>query len=62
MFWSLELVWELPLVFGMAIIGKGAAKYLGLAGYAEAAVIALLSYLGPRGTEALLLRWVARNK
>ena len=61
-FWSLELLWELPLAMGMAIIGKGLAEYIGLSGNAEAALIAALAYLGPRGTEALLAGWLARRK
>jgi len=58
--WS--LLWELPLAFGMALIGDGLGDYLSLSDTATVGVIAALSYLGPRGAGALLERWLARGR
>ena len=61
-FFSWELLWELPLAVGMAIIGKGLAEYLGVSGNVEAALIAAMAYLGPRGMEAGMAAWLAKRK
>ena len=61
-FWSLELVWELPVAFGMALIGAGVAEWAALPPKAEVGLIAALSYLGPRGIESLLARWGATQR
>lgn len=54
-----ELLWEIPIAIGMAIIGEGLGSWLGLGPPASTAVVAVLSYLGPRGAEALLEKWIA---
>lgn len=56
------LIWEIPMAVGMALIGDGAGEYLGLSGKQTTALIAILSYLGPRGICAALERWWARRK
>lgn len=58
-FFGPELLWEAPVAVGMAIIGEGLAGYLGLEQPVSTAVVALLAFLGPRGTEALLAKWLA---
>ena len=51
---SWGLLWELPLVFGMGVIGQGVAEYLGLHGHQESALIAGMAYTGPAGLAAIL--------
>lgn len=55
---SLSLVWELPLAFGMALIGDGLGAYLELSRDVTIALIAALSYMGPRGVGVMLERWL----
>lgn len=56
---SLALIWELPLAVGMALIGDGLGAYLDLSRDVTVGLIALLSYLGPRGAGAILERWIS---
>ena len=57
-----ELLWEIPVAVGMAIIGEAVASYLELAQPVSTGLVAMLAYLGPRGTEALLCAWLGRKK
>ena len=57
-----ELLWEIPVAVGMAIIGEAVASYLGLTQPVSTGLVATLAYLGPRGTEALLCAWLGRRK
>ncbi|RYC10190.1 phage holin family protein [Ciceribacter ferrooxidans] len=59
-FFGKELLWELPIAIGMAIIGEGLSRYLGLAQPVSTGLIAALAYLGPRGAEVLLMKWSPR--
>lgn len=59
---SLDLVWEVPLLFGMAMIGDSLGSYLGLTREVTVGLIAVLSYLGPRGAGAMFERWAAAKK
>lgn len=61
-FFSKELLWEVPLSVGMAIIGEGFAEWLGLTGTAATGLIGALAYMGPRGIEALIGAWVKGKK
>jgi hypothetical protein len=61
-FISLDLIWELPVAFGMGIFGEGASSYFDLDQTSSLAVIAALAYLGPRGIEVMLCRWFASKK
>lgn len=45
----------------MALVGRGVAELIGLDGNAELAIIATLSYLGPRELEELLSRYIGRR-
>jgi hypothetical protein len=56
-FFGRELIWEIPVVLGMWMIGLGVGEYMELHTNATAAVCAILAYLGPKGTEAALARW-----
>lgn len=60
-FFGRELVWELPIAIGMAIIGEGAAAYFDLPPTVSTGLIAALAYLGPRGAEVLLMNWIGRK-
>lgn len=56
-FFGPELVWELPIAVGMALIGEGLADWLGLGQVPSTGLIAALAYLGPRGAEVLFMKW-----
>lgn len=59
--WSRDLIWELPTAIGMALIGNAVSEYMGLSDEVGVGVIAVLSYLGPRGAGAMLERWIAKR-
>jgi hypothetical protein len=56
-FFGPELFWELPTALGMGFIGEGLSSYYNLDELATVAVIVTLSYLGPRGVEAIYQRF-----
>lgn len=58
---SPDLFWEVPLAVGMALIGDSLGSYLGLTREVSVGLIAVLSYLGPRGAGAALEKWVSRK-
>ncbi|NTF92608.1 phage holin family protein [Rhizobium rhizogenes] len=60
-FFGAELLWEIPVAFGMAFIGEGVASYLNVGPPATTGLIAALAYLGPRGTEVLFQKWFSRR-
>lgn len=60
-FFGFELLWEFPVAIGMALIGESFAAYLDIGQPASTGLIAALAYLGPRGTEVLLQKWMARK-
>jgi hypothetical protein len=55
-FFSIWIVWELLTALGCGFIAVGIAEYLGFAGNVAIAAVIVVSYLGPRGIEALLER------
>lgn len=57
-----ELLWEIPVAVGMAIIGEAVATYLGLNQPVSTGLVATLAYLGPRGAEAMICAWLGRRK
>ena len=61
-FFGKELLWEIPVAIGMAIIGEGIARYFELGQPVSTGLVAMLAYLGPRGAEALLTAWLCRKK
>lgn len=56
-----ELIWELPIAVGMAIIGEGLAAYLALGHPTSTGLVAALAYLGPRGAEVLFMKWFGKK-
>lgn len=58
---SRDLIWELPTAIGMALIGNSLSRYMGLSDEIGVGLIAVLSYLGPRGAGAMLERWIAKR-
>ena len=61
-FFGKELLWEIPVAVGMALIGDAAAAYFGLTQPVSTGFVATLAYLGPRGAETLLAAWLSRKK
>jgi hypothetical protein len=57
-----ELLWEIQVAVGMALIGDSAANYIGLTQPVSTGFVATLAYLGPRGAESLLCAWIGRKK
>lgn len=57
-----ELIWELPILLGMWMIGLGLGDYLALSAKGTAAVCSVLAYLGPRGAESVIERWIEGRK
>lgn len=58
---SFDLAWEVPLAIGMALIGDALGDYLDLENTVRVGLIAVLSYLGPRGASAMFERWMTRK-
>ena len=58
---SWALAWELLMAIGMAFAGDALGEYLELTPNVRVGLIAVLSYLGPRGTEVLFERWFGRG-
>lgn len=56
-----ELLWELPTALGMGFVGEGLSQYLGWEDAMRTGLIVCLSYLGPRGAQALAARWIDRG-
>jgi len=62
-FFSWALVWEVPTVYFTYLVGVGIADHLGWKGPAAGAAIAVISYFGPGGIQALLQTYAsARGK
>jgi phosphoserine aminotransferase len=56
-----EMLWEIPTAFGMAVVGEGVGNYLNLPSTGIVALIAVCSYLGPRGVGSIVDRWIDRK-
>lgn len=56
-----ELFWEIPVVLGVWFVGNGVAAHFKLIDPVSGAVVVALAYLGPRGIEAIFLRWINRK-
>lgn len=57
-FFGPELLWELPVAIGMAIIGEAFCAWAELTQPVSTGVIAALAYLGPRGVQTAFDRWL----
>ena len=56
-FFSIHLVWELITALAMGFVADGMAEYFNLDGKPALAAIVVISYLGPRGLQSLLIRF-----
>lgn len=61
-FFGPELLWEIPVAIGMAIIGEAIASYMGASPTVTTGIVAVAAYIGPRGAEVLLTKWLTRAK
>lgn len=61
-FFGRELLWEIPVAVGMAMIGDAAATYIGLTQPVSTGFVATLAYLGPRGAETLIATWLGKKR
>ena len=61
-FFGKELLWEIPVAIGMAIIGEAVASHFDLGQPVRTGLVAMLAYLGPRGAESLMTAWLCRKK
>ena len=59
-FWSVQLVWELPVAVGTGVAGQGLAEYLQVGGWQATAVIVTVAYLGPGFVEAVVWKVLDR--
>lgn len=57
-FFGPQLLWEAPMAVGMALIGEGVCFYLEAGPLLRPMIVGGLAYIGPRGAEALFMRWV----
>ena len=59
-FFGPELLWEIPVAVGMAIIGEAIASYMQVGQPMSTGIVALAAYIGPRGAEAILSKWISK--
>tara|TARA_R110002126_G_scaffold165178_2_gene313032 strand:- start:1565 stop:1882 length:318 start_codon:yes stop_codon:yes gene_type:complete len=57
-----ELLWELPAAFGMGFIAEAISSYYDFNDNVTIGIIIFLAYMGPRGLEALLVKWLSKAK
>jgi hypothetical protein len=59
-----HLIWEVPTAVGMAFVGEALGSYLALSATVTTGIVAVLSYLGPRGARDIIDRVIgaAGNK
>jgi predicted benzoate:H+ symporter BenE len=55
---GMELIFEPPIAVGMALVGDSLAGYMGWSHHVSVGVVAVLAYLGPRGAQVMLDRWL----
>lgn len=56
---SVDLLWELPIAVGMGFIAEGISSYFQFNNEVTVGLIVGLSYLGPRGIEAIFEKWMS---
>lgn len=61
-FFGPELVWETPIALGMAVIGEGIASFYEVGPTVTTGIVALAAYIGPRGAEVMLAKYLSRGK
>lgn len=57
-FWGWELVYEIPSAIALAMLGEAVASYLGIDEAVRPAVVGTLAFLGPRGIEVIMLKFL----
>ncbi len=55
---GIELLFEPPIAVSMALAGDALSDYLGLSHHVAIGVVAVLAWVGPRGAQAMLDRWI----
>lgn len=60
-FIGVELVWELPVAFGMGMVGEALSSYLSLTQPVSTGLIIALAYMGPRGVTAMFEQWFIKK-
>jgi len=50
-FLSVEILWDVPIAIGMAIVAEGIGAYFEFSRPITSALVAVCAYLGPRGFE-----------
>lgn len=61
-FFGPEVLWEIPVAVGMALVGEALADYLDLNQTVTTGVVAVLAYLGPRGAQTILANWASKGE
>lgn len=56
--WSWELAWEVPTAALCAVLAGGAGEYFALQPLATHALAGVVGWLGPRGMEVLVTRYL----
>ena len=57
-----HLIWEVPIAVTMAFVAEALSSYFGLSAEVTTGVVAVLSYLGPRGARDVLEKVVIKSK
>lgn len=57
-----HLVWEVPTAVGMAFVGESLGSYFDLSSTVTTGVVAVMSYLGPRGARDLIERVTIKSR
>ncbi|SEO27647.1 LydA holin phage, holin superfamily III [Gemmobacter aquatilis] len=57
-----HLIWEVPTAVAMALVAESLAQYLGLSPQVTTGVVAVLSYLGPRGARDIVESTIGKAK
>lgn len=57
-----HLLWELPIAVTMAFVAEALSSYLGLSAETTTGVVAVLSYLGPRGARDVIEKVATKNR
>lgn len=58
---SMEVLIEIPIAVISIIVGLGIAEYLEIDGMAAQAIVGCVAWLGPRGVEDILCRFIERK-
>lgn len=56
-----ELLWEIPLVVGMWMVGEAVVEYAGLNSRVADGAVVMIAYLGPRWFEVTITRIVGKK-